>query len=68
MDKYQFIENNFYFLDMKEPVYEFDFPVPYRRPPVWFPKKQAFNLYECILILEKANNNDGFFYSNFKGI
>jgi len=32
-------------LDMKEPIYEFDFPVPYKKPPVWFPKKEAFNLY-----------------------
>ena len=30
---------------MKEPVYEYDFPVPYKKPPVWFPKKQPFNLY-----------------------
>lgn len=32
-------------LDMKEPIYEFDFPVPYKKPAVWFPKKQPFNLY-----------------------
>lgn len=32
---------------MNEPVYEFDYPEPYRRPPVWFPKKAAFNLYEA---------------------
>jgi hypothetical protein len=29
---------------MKEPIYEFDFPEPYKKPPVWFPKKEAFNL------------------------
>jgi len=32
-------------LGMREPIYEFDFPVPYRKPAVWFPKKEAFNLY-----------------------
>nr|CAH0098953.1 unnamed protein product [Daphnia galeata] len=32
-------------LNMKEPIYEFDFPEPYKKPPVWFPKKEAFNLY-----------------------
>ncbi|KZS21603.1 Uncharacterized protein APZ42_011572, partial [Daphnia magna] len=25
--------------------YDFDFPEPYKKPPVWFPKKAAFNLY-----------------------
>jgi len=32
-------------LGMKEPVYEFDFPVPYRKPAAWFPKREPFNLY-----------------------
>ncbi|KAK4019970.1 hypothetical protein OUZ56_001968 [Daphnia magna] len=32
-------------LNMKEPIYDFDFPEPYKKPPVWFPKKAAFNLY-----------------------
>ncbi|EFX88649.1 hypothetical protein DAPPUDRAFT_41519 [Daphnia pulex] len=32
-------------LNMKEPIYEFDFPEPYKKPPIWFPKKQPFNLY-----------------------
>lgn len=32
-------------LQMKEPVYEYDFPVPYIKPQKWFPLRQPFNLY-----------------------
>ncbi|XP_072938538.1 large ribosomal subunit protein mL38 [Epargyreus clarus] len=32
-------------LNLKEPVYEYDFPAPYIRPQEWFPKKRPFNLY-----------------------
>ncbi|XP_071443795.1 large ribosomal subunit protein mL38 isoform X2 [Hetaerina americana] len=32
-------------LEMKEPFYEYDFPKPYIKPQVWFPLRQAFNLY-----------------------
>ncbi|XP_073949255.1 large ribosomal subunit protein mL38-like [Choristoneura fumiferana] len=32
-------------LNMKEPVYEYDFPEPYIKPQKWFPKKEPFNLY-----------------------
>ncbi|CAL4187177.1 unnamed protein product, partial [Meganyctiphanes norvegica] len=31
--------------DMKEPVYEYDFPGPYMAPQKWYPKKRAFNKY-----------------------
>jgi large subunit ribosomal protein L38 len=34
-----------YFLDMKEPVFEYDFPPPYIRPQEWFAKRKPFNLY-----------------------
>lgn len=33
------------FADMKEPIFEYDFPEPYVRPQEWFPLKKAFNLY-----------------------
>ncbi|XP_037937152.1 39S ribosomal protein L38, mitochondrial [Teleopsis dalmanni] len=38
---------NFYHnvLNIKEPVYEYDFPDPYLADQKWFPLKQAFNLY-----------------------
>ncbi|KAG4074379.1 hypothetical protein HA402_008788 [Bradysia odoriphaga] len=32
-------------LDMKEPIYEYDFPKPYIRDQMWFPLRQPFNLY-----------------------
>lgn len=32
-------------LDMKEPVFEYDFPDSYHPPEKYFPLKQAFNLY-----------------------
>ncbi|XP_063235721.1 large ribosomal subunit protein mL38 [Bacillus rossius redtenbacheri] len=32
-------------LNMKEPVFEYDFPPPYIRPQVLFPLRQPFNLY-----------------------
>lgn len=32
-------------LNMKEPVYEYDFPRPFLREERWFPLKQPFNLY-----------------------
>ncbi|XP_050302301.1 39S ribosomal protein L38, mitochondrial [Anthonomus grandis grandis] len=32
-------------LDMKEPIFEYDFPPPYLRKQEWFPKRQPFNLY-----------------------
>ncbi|KAK0181042.1 hypothetical protein PV327_003363 [Microctonus hyperodae] len=32
-------------LDMKAPMFEYDFPKPYIRPQEWFPKAQPFNLY-----------------------
>ncbi|KAJ2950030.1 hypothetical protein O0L34_g11368 [Tuta absoluta] len=32
-------------LEIKEPVYEYDFPAPYIRPQEWFPRRKAFNLY-----------------------
>ncbi|KAL1518207.1 hypothetical protein ABEB36_001868 [Hypothenemus hampei] len=32
-------------LEMKEPIYEYDFPPAYIRPQEWFPKKKPFNLY-----------------------
>lgn len=35
---------------MKEPIYEFDFPEPYKKPPIWFPKKQPFNLYGIFML------------------
>ena len=35
---------------MSEPIYEFDQPEPYKKPAVWFPKKQSFNLYEEIIV------------------
>lgn len=31
-------------LDIKEPVFEYDFPEPYIRPQTYFPLKQPFNL------------------------
>ncbi|KAJ8973795.1 hypothetical protein NQ317_002796 [Molorchus minor] len=31
--------------DMKEPIYEYDFPPPYIKPQSWFPLRQPFNLY-----------------------
>lgn len=30
---------------MKEPIYEYDFPLPYIREQTWFPLRQPFNLY-----------------------
>lgn len=30
---------------MREPVYEYDFPEPYIKPQVFFPKRVPFNLY-----------------------
>ncbi|CAG9578722.1 unnamed protein product [Danaus chrysippus] len=32
-------------LNMKEPVYEYDFPEPYIRPQEWFPRRKPFNVY-----------------------
>jgi large subunit ribosomal protein L38 len=32
-------------LNMKEPVFEYDFPPPYIRPQEWFAKRKPFNLY-----------------------
>ncbi|KAH1003909.1 hypothetical protein HUJ04_003745 [Dendroctonus ponderosae] len=32
-------------LDVKEPVYEYDFPKPYIRRQEWFPLRKPFNLY-----------------------
>ncbi|KAJ8896849.1 hypothetical protein PR048_002195 [Dryococelus australis] len=32
-------------LNVKEPVFEYDFPPPYIRPQKWFPLRQPFNLY-----------------------
>lgn len=32
-------------LDMKEPVFEYDFPAPYITDQRWFPLRQPFNLY-----------------------
>lgn len=32
-------------LNMKEPIYEYDFPEPYISDEKWFPLKQPFNLY-----------------------
>ncbi|KAK0088996.1 hypothetical protein PV325_009879 [Microctonus aethiopoides] len=32
-------------LDMKAPMFEYDFPKPYIRPQEWFPKAKPFNLY-----------------------
>ncbi|XP_063705966.1 large ribosomal subunit protein mL38 [Culicoides brevitarsis] len=32
-------------LDMKEPIYEYDFPKPYYKDQIWFPHKSAFNEY-----------------------
>ncbi|XP_030754113.1 39S ribosomal protein L38, mitochondrial [Sitophilus oryzae] len=32
-------------LNMKEPIYEYDFPPPYIRKDEWFPLRQPFNLY-----------------------
>ncbi|KAI4471810.1 phosphatidylethanolamine-binding protein [Holotrichia oblita] len=32
-------------LNMKEPVFEYDFPPPYIRPQEWFPLRKPFNLY-----------------------
>lgn len=38
---------NFYHnvLNMKHPVYEYDFPAPYLREQEWFPLRRPFNLY-----------------------
>jgi large subunit ribosomal protein L38 len=30
---------------MENPSFEYDFPIPYLKPQVWFPKRQPFNLY-----------------------
>ncbi|KAF7282848.1 hypothetical protein GWI33_001984 [Rhynchophorus ferrugineus] len=38
----QFFHNE---LNMKEPIYEYDFPPPYIRKQEWFPKRRPFNLY-----------------------
>ncbi|XP_015127237.1 39S ribosomal protein L38, mitochondrial [Diachasma alloeum] len=32
-------------LQMKAPIFEYDFPPPYIRPQEWFPKGKPFNLY-----------------------
>lgn len=32
-------------LNMKEPMFEYDFPKPYNPPERYWPLKQAFNLY-----------------------
>lgn len=32
-------------LDMKEPIFEYDFPPPYIKRQTWFPLKEPFNLY-----------------------
>uniref|UniRef100_A0A336MQ47 Large ribosomal subunit protein mL38 n=1 Tax=Culicoides sonorensis TaxID=179676 RepID=A0A336MQ47_CULSO len=32
-------------LNMKEPIYEYDFPKPYYQDQMWFPHKKAFNIY-----------------------
>lgn len=32
-------------LEMKEPIFEYDFPQPYLPPEQYFPLRQAFNLY-----------------------
>ncbi|XP_039286092.1 39S ribosomal protein L38, mitochondrial [Nilaparvata lugens] len=32
-------------LDMKEPVFEYDFPPPYIRKQEWFPRRMPFNIY-----------------------
>ncbi|XP_019871903.2 39S ribosomal protein L38, mitochondrial [Aethina tumida] len=32
-------------LEMKEPIFEYDFPEPYIKKQVWFPLRQPFNLY-----------------------
>lgn len=31
--------------EMREPVFEYDFPAPYIRPEDWFPKSQPFDTY-----------------------
>lgn len=36
---------NLFVADMKEPIFEYDFPQPYIRPEEWFAKKRPFNLY-----------------------
>ena len=37
---------------MQEPIYEFDFPVPFKKPPIWFPKRESFNLYVKIYFFQ----------------
>ncbi|KAJ8937134.1 hypothetical protein NQ318_019396 [Aromia moschata] len=32
-------------LNMKEPIYEYDFPPPYIKPQKWYPLREPFNLY-----------------------
>ncbi|XP_045447672.1 39S ribosomal protein L38, mitochondrial [Melitaea cinxia] len=32
-------------LNLKEPIYEYDFPDPYIRPQEWYPRRKPFNLY-----------------------
>lgn len=32
-------------LDLKEPVYEYDFPKQYIKDQTWFPQREPFNLY-----------------------
>lgn len=32
-------------LNMKEPIYEYDWPKPYRRDQTWFPLRKPFNLF-----------------------
>lgn len=32
-------------LNMKEPIFEYDFPQPYHPPERYFPLRQSFNLY-----------------------
>lgn len=33
------------FIDMKEPVFEYDFPPAVLKPQKWFPVRKPFNLY-----------------------
>lgn len=33
------------FTDMKEPIFEYDFPPPYIKREEWFPRRKPFNTY-----------------------
>lgn len=35
----------FFLIDMKEPIFQYEFPKPYVKPQTWFPLRQPFNLY-----------------------